>query len=70
LHDEFRNEFAHFKPQGWGIKKGVLRQIVGTAVDCIERLMTFDDVSYKLDDNKKVRLTTAIEKTRRALEAQ
>ena len=39
LHREFRNNFVHFIPTGWGIEKVGLPRIVGAALDVVEDLM-------------------------------
>ena len=55
LHEQFRNSFTHFVPQGWSIEKAGLPRIVGAAVDVTERLMAYPNVVHKLSGNKKRR---------------
>ena len=67
LHEEFRNSFSHFIPQGWSIEKAGLPRIIGTAVDCIAELMERTQSLYKLTGNRKRRLSKNIKETRAVL---
>jgi hypothetical protein len=40
LHGQFRNNFLHFRPQGWSIEKAGLPRFIRVALDAVERLMT------------------------------
>jgi hypothetical protein len=60
LHEDFRNEFAHFTPKGWSVEKAGLPRIISAAVDAIERLMNHPRVRHKLSGNKKRRLASCL----------
>ena len=53
LNDHFRNEFIHFKPQGWYIERALLPQIILTTVEIVEMLMAHPLVLYKIEDEQK-----------------
>ena len=40
LHDDLRNKFTHFLPQGWSILKADLPRIIITAMGAVESLMS------------------------------
>ena len=61
LNDHFRNEFIHFKPQGWYIERALLPQIILTTVEIVEMLMAHPLVLYKIEDENKKRLDTGLE---------
>jgi len=67
LHEEFRNNFAHFIPMGWSIEKVGLPRIIGAAIDCIEDLMGCTQALQKLTENRKRRLLKSIKATRAIL---
>jgi hypothetical protein len=69
LHQEFRNNFAHFMPKTWSIEKAGLPRIILAAVAGVEMLMARDDVSLKMSGNRKRRLGAAIKGVRNALGA-
>jgi hypothetical protein len=68
LHQEFRNNFAHFVPKGWSIELAGLPRIIETAVKLIEEVMKQDQVLMRLSGNKKRRLERNLAVTRTALE--
>jgi hypothetical protein len=39
LHEQLRNNFAHFTPKGWSIEKAGLPRMIGAALDAAEVLM-------------------------------
>jgi hypothetical protein len=67
LHEEFRNNFAHFKPEGWSIEKQGLPRIVSAAIDATEWLMSHERVSYRMSGNQLRRLKRNLRATRSAL---
>jgi hypothetical protein len=67
LHNEFRNGFTHFVPQGWSIAKAGLPRIVCAAVDATETLMAHPNVTYKLTGNRRRRLASSLAIVRRRL---
>ncbi len=67
LHNDFRNEFAHFLPKGWRIEKAGLPRIVYAAVDAVELLMRHPNVDYKLTGNRKRRLAGGLKSIRSGL---
>jgi hypothetical protein len=56
LHREFRNEFNHFTPKGWGIEIALLQRLVETAVQAMAVLMEHSHVLYNLDEEQRQRL--------------
>jgi hypothetical protein len=67
LHNQFRNNFAHFTPKGWSIEKAGLPRIIGTALDVVEYLMTKQRPSLHLDEENQARLGKALKTTRASL---
>jgi hypothetical protein len=67
LHQEFRNNFAHFVPAGWSIEVAMLPQIVESALDLIEAAMQQEQVVMHLSGNRKRRLQRNLAATRAAL---
>jgi hypothetical protein len=67
LHQEFRNDFAHFVPKGWSIEVAGLPAIIGTALKLIEEAMKQDQVLMRLSGNRKRRLERNLAATRTAL---
>jgi hypothetical protein len=67
LHQEFRNEFAHFVPKGWSIELAGLPAIIETALELIEDAMKQDQVVMRLSGNRKRRLERNLAATRTAL---
>ncbi len=67
LHRELRNTFAHFAPMSWSIEKAGLPRIVSTALNCVEVLMSKDEVRRKMSGNRIRRLARGIERTRVSL---
>src|SRR5262245_38607363 len=67
LHDHFRNDFAHFTPQGWGIEKAGLPRMIRAALDAAEELMRRYHVIGHLDDDQQKRLTDALATARKHL---
>ncbi|MGC2587743.1 MAG: hypothetical protein WA445_15935 [Pseudolabrys sp.] len=65
LHKEFRNNFAHFIPQGWSIEKAGLPRIVCASVDATEILMAHRNV--ELSGNRKRRLASGLATARTRL---
>jgi len=51
LHREFRNNFVHFIPTGWGIEKVGLPRIIGAALDVVEDLMNRRQVTYRMEEH-------------------
>jgi hypothetical protein len=66
LHNDFRNNFTHFKPKGWSIEEAGLPRIVRTAVDAIETLMDHPRLQRKLEGNQKRRLASRLKAIRQA----
>jgi hypothetical protein len=69
LHQEFRNDFAHFVPKGWSIELAGLPAIIETALKLIEEAMKQDQVVMRLSGNRKRRLERNLVATRTALES-
>jgi hypothetical protein len=67
LHQEFRNDFAHFVPKGWSIELAGLPAIIETALKLIEEAMNQDQVLMRLSGNRKRRLERNLAATRSAL---
>lgn len=67
LHGVLRNNFAHFRPQGWSIERAGLPRIVSVALGGIEQMMFRDELSYKLSGNRKRRLRKGINLARQAM---
>jgi hypothetical protein len=67
LHRYFRNNFAHFMPQGWSIEKEGLPRIIGAALEAVEQLMNLHQVAVHLDDQQQQRLHAALRSTRGSL---
>lgn len=61
LHDEFRNNFAHFTPKSWLIEIAMLPSIVTDALDLIEMAMREPQVWMHLSGNMKRRLANNLE---------
>ena len=60
LHDHFRNDFAHFVPQGWGIEKAGLPRMIRATLDAAGELMHRYYVVGQMDDDQQKRLTDAL----------
>jgi hypothetical protein len=67
LHQEFRNNFAHFVPASWSIEKAGLPEIIRSALTLIEEAMKQDQVMMHLTGNRKRRLARNLTVTRNAL---
>jgi hypothetical protein len=67
LHDQFRNNFAHFIPKGWSIEKRGLPRIISVALDAIEILMRHRRVANRVSENQTRRLAKRLDSIRKAL---
>ncbi len=67
LHQEFRNDFAHFVLKGWSTELAGLPAIIETALKLIEEAMKQDQVLMRLSGNGKRRLERNLVVTRTAL---
>lgn len=67
LHNELRNNFSHFVPMSWSIEKAGLPRIVNTALNCVEILMSKDEVRRKMSGNRIRRLERGLERARVSL---
>lgn len=67
LHEEFRNSFAHFTPQGWQIDTTMLPALVVSALDLISAAMQQYQVEVHLSGNMKRRLATNLATARARL---
>jgi hypothetical protein len=66
LHDHFRNNFAHFVPQGWAIPKLELPPIISAALYAVERLMTEWPVSSHVSERQQDRFSKALQEWKKA----
>jgi hypothetical protein len=60
LHDEYRNSFAHFIPQGWSIEKAMLPAMIVAALDVVELLIHRHYVIGHMDEEQQQRLNDAM----------
>jgi hypothetical protein len=60
LHDQLRNNFAHFTPKGWSIEKAGLPRMIGAAFDATEALMRRYYVVGQMEADQQQRLTDAL----------
>jgi hypothetical protein len=67
LHDRFRNDFAHFVPQGWGIEKAGLPRMIRATLDAAGELMHRYYVIGHMDEDQQKRLTDALATARKYL---
>jgi hypothetical protein len=67
LHDQLRNNFAHFTPKGWSIEKAGLPRMIGAALDATEVLMRRYYVIGQMEDDQQQRLTDALATARNHL---
>ncbi len=67
LHNQFRNNFAHFTPKGWSIEIAMLPKIIGNALNLVEMAMHQHQVTIHLSGNMKRRLAKNLTVTRAGL---
>jgi hypothetical protein len=68
LHDQLRNNFAHFASKGWSIELAGLPRIIGTAIDVTESLMLNQmQIRIHLEESQITHLQEVIEKIRREI---
>lgn len=67
LHQEFRNDFAHFIPKSWSIENAGLPRMILTAVDAVEMLMGHTRIARKLSGNRTRRLAKRVKAVRAEL---
>jgi hypothetical protein len=67
LHREFRNNFVHFIPTGWGIEKVGLPRIIGAALDVVEDLMNRRQGTYRMEEHQREQLSKTLHTARLAL---
>jgi hypothetical protein len=67
LHREFRNNFVHFIPTGWGIEKVGLPRIIGAVLDVVEDLMNRGQVTYRMEEHQREQLSKTLHTARLAL---
>jgi hypothetical protein len=67
LNDDFRNNFVHFTPKGWGIEALGLPAIIGSALDLIEIAMQQHRVVVHLTGNMRRRLSVNLKSARSGL---
>jgi hypothetical protein len=69
LHDQFRNNFAHFVAKGWSIEKPGLPRIIKAVLLAIEVLMNSDRLMIHMSDDQRQRLVSDLQSIKMALEA-
>ncbi len=69
--NELRRAFMHFTPKGWSIEEAWLPRMVLNATDIIEQLLLQHPANtFRLDDDQKGRVKTAIDQLRSTLKQQ
>ena len=68
LLNKLRRDFMHFTPKGWSIEEAGLPRMVLNATDIIEQLLLQHPANtFRLDDDQKGRVETAINQLRSTL---